>query len=780
LTQQFAGKLLIGTENFFDQKEFENSKNWPKLDCRWVVWPEAYGPRMSLTGRGFVSRLIKRVIEGGMITIVNDGSAKVYPLFIADLIYQLTRLIFAPRTKNKAYRLKPTPIGCLTATLAAQKLVGGQLKISFVKRASRARLTEEEKLEEAEIRKPTDWDEGLRITWEYFKKLQSYKVAKLQSGKAAELNQPQGGLGKRKKFWWAVLIGAILLLAVAVFYPAGECYYRMRQIEAAFRQGNFGLAFRAARTAESNCQRVEVVSEKIRAGRKLAGLLRKNEKVFNQIKRLGQLIFQEKNLSGQERLREIGELTRSLKPELKNLYEDLALFDYSSLLPAKWAKSLGPARRLALELSQVVEYLPKMTGKDQNKSYLILLQNNNELRPTGGFIGSLAVVTFSQGQLVDFEVKDVYSLDGQLKGHVEPPAELKRYLGEANWYLRDVNWEADFPTVAVKAEWFLEKETGRQVDGVVGVNLAAAQKLLTVLGEIEISDFGEKINAQNLFERAEYHSEVNFFPGSTQKQDFLGGLARAVFERMMHLKDKESLTLLSNFYQSLQAKEIMLYVNQAPVQKTLVNLNWHGGWRQSECLETSSNVYLPDYLMIVEANVGVNKANYFVKRETRLAVGVDKNKLKNKLILTYQNQSPAAVFPGGNYKNYLRLVLPLGVSLEKVLIEGQEMERAMINENKVKDKWVVGFLVEVPISQRREVVVEYRREINSDLEKPLHYGLLVQKQSGAKEEFFNLKLTPGTGLVGFQFQPEARVEKGSYSWTVPLNQDLAFEAYLTK
>jgi hypothetical protein len=592
-------------------------------------------------------------------------------------------------------------------------------------------------------------------------------------------------LSGKKRRWKGVVLAAVMaVLGGLVFYPAGQCYYRMGQVERALGQGDFALAFRAARVAETNCQKVGIVSERGRAGGELAGLLSKNEKVFNQVRRLGQLIFQEKNLTGKERLKETEELTMSLKPELKNLYEDLSLLDYSGMLPVKVETNLSRVRRLVLGLSQMMEYVSEMTGKDQSKSYLVLLQNSNELRPTGGFIGSVAVVTFNQGQLVDFEVRDVYSLDGQLKGHVEPPAELKKYLGEASWYLRDVNWEADFPVVAMRAGWFLEKETGRRVDGVAAVNLAAAQKLMSVLGEVEVSDFGEKISAQNLFERAEYHSEINFFPGSTQKQDFLGGLARAVFEKARRLEGREVLTLLAGFYQALQEKEILVYVDQPQVQLVLASLNWHGGWQKPQCLETTGQVCLTDYLMLVEANVGVNKANYFVTRETELAVEMAEGELKSKLTLTYGNESPAAVFPGGDYKNYLRLVLPMGVRLEKVLVEGQEVERTKVEESRVKDRWVVGLLVEVPIKQRRRVQIEYSRRfqlaVDDDLKKPQHYVLLVQKQSGVREEIFKLRLIPGAGRVGFQFQPEARVDKGGYLWAVPWKQDVSFEAYLTK
>ncbi|KKU82477.1 MAG: hypothetical protein UY10_C0032G0013, partial [Microgenomates group bacterium GW2011_GWA2_47_8] len=55
-------------------------------------------------------------------------------------------------------------------------------------------------------------------------------------------------------------------------------------------------------------------------------------------------------------------------------------------------------------------------GFDGQKTYLILLQNSMELRPAGGFIGSIATLGIEDGFMETPVVQDVYALDGQLKG----------------------------------------------------------------------------------------------------------------------------------------------------------------------------------------------------------------------------------------------------------------------------------------------------------------------------------------------------------------------------
>src|SRR3989344_5241553 len=112
-----------------------------------------------------------------------------------------------------------------------------------------------------------------------------------------------------------------------------------------------------------------------------------------------------------------------------------------------------------------------------------------ELRPGGGFIGSYGLLTFSKGKITDFSIHDVYDADGQLKGHIEPPFPIRRYLPQIHWYMRDSNWDVDFAKAASTSAYFLNAETGKTVDGVIGVDLSFVKNLLSVTGPITVSDY---------------------------------------------------------------------------------------------------------------------------------------------------------------------------------------------------------------------------------------------------------------------------------------------------
>ena len=348
--------------------------------------------------------------------------------------------------------------------------------------------------------------------------------------------------------------------------------------------------------------------------------------------------------------------------------------------------------------------------------------------------------------------------------------------------MRDSNWDPDFPTSAARAAWFLEKETGRTTDGVIAVNLFLAQKVLAAVGEIQIPDYQEKINADNFFERAEYYSEINFFPGSTQKQDFLGSVARVLFEKIKEADQKTWLKLAQNIYPSLAAKDLLIWLPDEQATSLVRQLGWDGGLKSVECLGNEKNCF-PDFLMLVEANVGINKANYFLKRSLNHQIKIEEDgMIEETLVVNYQNNSQSEAFPAGRYKTYLRLYTPLESKLVKVEIKnlatGQIEEVEEIEQQQTYDKQIFGFLLEVPIQESRSVEIVYQLAKKLDQEDDF-YHFYLQKQPGIEDETFSLWFKP---LVGINVTANYQASQTSQGlvFSPNFNQDLPFEIKLAR
>lgn len=409
------------------------------------------------------------------------------------------------------------------------------------------------------------------------------------------------------------------------------------------------------------------------------------------------------------------ELPPIIAQKITGLSEKIALYN----------KLAGKARAMSI-------LLPKLVALEGTKSYLVLLQNNMELRPTGGFIGSFAKVSFEGGKLKKLDVNDIYAIDGQLAIHVEPPKEIKGDLGQKDWFLRDSNWEPDFPTAARQAQWFYTKETGERVEGVVALDISAMEGLLAGIGPLELADYNEKITAENLFERAVTHAELSFFPGTQAKKSFLTALTNGVFEKIFFLPQNNWSGIISALGKSLDEKHISIYLNDPKLFSYIVSENWaHVLPRQTD--QNTNN----DFLSIVEANLGANKVNYYLDRSYNLETVVGKfGEVKHRLRINYINRSPSDTFPGGKYKNRMRIYLPFSSQLTRVLWGEADITKSI---SSFVDFGRIGYsmLLELAPKEQKTLVLDYSVPVKLDFQDgKAAYRLDVVKQAGTGEDPF--------------------------------------------
>ena len=472
-----------------------------------------------------------------------------------------------------------------------------------------------------------------------------------------------------------------------------------------------------------------------------------------------------------------GELSSGgMNGDISEMKAELSAIDFDlGLIEAQWPEASGLVMRLGIpdlskqlpEIRSVISkaniflgFLPNIVGRsgEGKKTYLVVFQNSSELRPTGGFIGSYGIVTFDQGKVLDFKVNDIYSADGQLRGRIQPPDEILHFMGQTSWYMRDANWAADWELSAQRLEWFLEKETGEKVDGVWGMSLPAVQKLLLATGELTLAGMNETVSATNFYQKAEYASEINFFPGSTQKRDFIGATSQALLEKITSSGDKDWIALGQAVGRALTEKDVMMYFNDGNVQSAVELAGWGGSIVVDHCGNAGTNC-----LMVVDANLGANKANYFLKRAITLNVLIGKGgDMENRVAVSYQNNSPSASWPGGVYKNYVRFLVPVDSELTKFDLGDKRRARVSevltaeaLNSTPI-DQFLVfknlelsaksvnatgsallsfGAYFEVPVGETKTIVFSYHPGKRLDFNlRVVDLGVTVLKQPGTGED----------------------------------------------
>ncbi len=155
-----------------------------------------------------------------------------------------------------------------------------------------------------------------------------------------------------------------------------------------------------------------------------------------------------------------------------------------------------------------------------NKNILVLFENNNELRPTGGFMGTFGSMEIRDGAIGKINVSSIYDLDGQLIPVIQPPQPVLNLGGR--WYLRDSNWFADFPFSAEKISQFYEMEGGETPDLIIAMTPDLIIDWLKIVGPVSLPNYGLTLTADNFVEQTQAQSTLsNNLPTNSPKQVFV-------------------------------------------------------------------------------------------------------------------------------------------------------------------------------------------------------------------------------------------------------------------
>lgn len=417
-------------------------------------------------------------------------------------------------------------------------------------------------------------------------------------------------------------------------------------------------------------------------------------------------------------------------------------------------------------------YLDTIFAKGAEKKYLLLFANNMEIRPGGGFIGSFAILNVRDYTITDLRVYDVYDADGQLDEQIDPPAPLVDYLNQTHWFLRDSAFSPDFIDNLAEAQKFLELELDEtDFDGGILITTTAVQNMLDAMGSVYIPDYKETITKDNFYIKTQLYAEEDFFPGSTQKKRFLSAVLNTMLQNMYQASLPH---LFEMTEKSLNEKQIVLYMDEPALQDYLEKNYWSGRTLTPKCsLGDAINCVL-DFAFPYDANLGVNKANYFVKRPTKLKVEIAPNgRIQNTLTIAYSNNSYADVFPGGVYKNYFQLLLPPNSTIQQITIDGKKV--TTFDQTNFEYK-TVGFLISIQPQQTSLVEIQYALP-TTIIKGDGVYQLIYQKQIGSPNYDFQFEFgfSDNFNIRNKNFSPLVKDNKMLYNTSISSDKIFVIE-----
>jgi hypothetical protein len=387
-------------------------------------------------------------------------------------------------------------------------------------------------------------------------------------------------------------------------------------------------------------------------------------------------------------------------------------------------KSVLDEANLMLENAvPMTKLFPAMLGYPQKSSYLVLLQNSDELRPTGGFLGTFGLVETETGEFTRFETHDIYHIDMPAKDSVKvkPPYPIEKYL-VPSWYMRDANWSPDWPVAARQIEWFYKLENGslkqqypvKDFDFVIAVTPAFITDLLKITGPINVE--GVEYNEDNFTKLLEYRVEKDYVQlgiPSWQRKEVIGEIAKTIKIKIFDSPANGWMDIFRVLQASSDKKDIMIFSNGAVLEKLIEYIGLDGGLKSAP----------GDYLMVVDANLAAFKTDAVIDRSMDYKITERPDGLYADLKLTYRHNG-GYDWRTTKYRTYTRVFVPKGSELKNVegMTDGQPYSGIELGKT--------FFGAFIAIEPGKTGTLNFHYKLPDDIVKNDEYDLYVQKQPG--------------------------------------------------
>jgi hypothetical protein len=461
-----------------------------------------------------------------------------------------------------------------------------------------------------------------------------------------------------------------------------------------------------------------------------------------------------------------------------------------------------PYLPMAEEGLRFLPLFPAFMGAEGPRDYLLVAQNNDELRATGGFYSGVGYLVLDQGNIVRLDFTDASLInDWNTKPYDFPPQALYEIMGLELFLFRDANFWPDFPTSAENSINLYEYGQDMSgLDGVIAIDQPFMELLISGTGPVFIPDTNQTVNASNII--ASFRDTWNQEEGESvgdwfnSRKAFLSTFSGAILNRLQSgFSEIDPVYFAQLMFGGLDEKHLQIYVRDPEMAAALNDLNWDGR------LENSAG---QDYLMVVDNNMGYNKVNMHISRTTdyQVAIQPDGTAVAN-LALTYTHPLPDNGIPcvqgviyanapayeeiaNQCYFNYVRIYTPPGSTLlnssrstipAEHLIRGQAWDSTAQTVNEFAEFTTFANFIMVPRASSQTVTFQYQLPpVIQAVDGQQQYRLTLQRQSGTENLPYTVTITlpPGTTLVNTQPTPTA-VSGSQVQFQFPLTTDTTLQ-----
>ncbi len=403
-------------------------------------------------------------------------------------------------------------------------------------------------------------------------------------------------------------------------------------------------------------------------------------------------------------------------------------------------QSLASTKESLSNIKPLLALLPKLLGQPDEQQYLLIFQNEAEIRGTGGFLTAYAILRAHRGKITPLLSQDIYELDARFGNREPAPEAILKYLPLVNsWHLRDMNLS---PDLKVSMDTFIPNykkvAANTDFDGLIVMDTHILVDLLSVLGKVGVANWGEyhseivpECNCpQVVYKMEDYATRPTYYIKQNRK-GMIGPLMHSILLNVMNSPKKLWPQFIDIGLNNIQEKHLMFYFpDDEDMQQVAENFNAAGRIKE----------YDHDYFHLNDTNFAGAKSNMYVQQDVEQEIEVDTDGTITKTVtITYTNPEPpddcnlesGGLCLNGLLRDWVRIYVPEGSEVVEIL--GSDIQK---NTFKDLGKTVIEAFIELRPESKTKLIVKYTLPFKHQSNKT--YKMLIQKQPGAKNHQYTI------------------------------------------
>ncbi|OCG74678.1 DUF4012 domain-containing protein [Microbacterium sediminis] len=250
-------------------------------------------------------------------------------------------------------------------------------------------------------------------------------------------------------------------------------------------------------------------------------------------------------------------------------------------------------------LEMLEKYLPtllQMLGKDEPREYMVIFQNNAEIRATGGNPATFNVMQVEAGDVEkrdDWVSAQAFNMGISGVQYADMPQEtLDLYEWDFARFSQNYSRTPDFPTTAHLFNSLWQNASGEPLDGVISIDPPALARMLTVTGPVTLAD-GSEINADNAVSMLLFETYERFGLDGASADAYFADVADRVFEKVTS-GDWDPMAMLKALQWGVEEQRIYAWFPREEEQAVSLELGIDGALSSDNEAETQVGVYVND------------------------------------------------------------------------------------------------------------------------------------------------------------------------------------------